>query len=223
MHRHSEPPLALAFIDVERQKKGHKNCPLCGSLHSGTVDHQIPRTLHPAFSIFSRNLVRACKCNSIKNDAISGILQVQRILHPYFDDCMAKRLVRAEIRDYGPAPKISLQILMDRLDPDFPAVEYHVNRIVDRTQVKEFLHDRWAKLIRKPTNLVPMLSNTFATKNELVGIINDQCCRTDDVNESLNNWESIFLSGLLEEQTLNRLFLQLTAPGYVAGSSLAWV
>lgn len=219
-----KPPAALAFINVERQDKGHRNCPLCGSLHSGTVDHLIPRTPHPAFSIFSRNLVRACsKCNSSKNDAIAGELAGQRILHPYFDDCLEQRLVSAQFREHGPAPEISLQILLDPLDPIFPAVEYHVRRIVERTPVKQFLHDRWAEFLRKPTNLVPMLFSPFTTRDQLLTILNDQCVRADEVNQSLNNWESIFFSGLLEENTLVWLLSRLTAPAYVPGTPLAWV
>lgn len=217
-----QPPTALTFIETERRANAHRNCPLCGSLHSGTVDHVIPRTPHPAFSIFSRNLVRACKCNSSKNAAMTGPNPGQRILHPYFDDCLAQRLLRANFRQHGPVPKVTLEILVEAHDPMYAAVEYHVDRIVERTAVKNFLVDRWDKFCRKPTTLVPMLRTPIVTMEQLAGVLDDQCRVTDEVHESLNNWDSMFVSGLGEEQTLEWLFGRLSAPGYLPGSALEW-
>jgi len=154
---------------------------------------------------------------------MAGQMAGQRILHPYFDNCLAQRLVRAQFREHGPVPKISLSILMNPLDPMFLAVEYHVSRIVERTPVKGFLHDRWVEFCRKPTNLVPMLLTPFTTQDQLFTILNDQCVRADEINQSLNNWESMFFAGLTEEQTLAWLFDQLRSPAYIPGAPLAWM
>lgn len=223
LHAHfKSPPKALDFISKDRGEAGHKTCPLCGSLHSGTVDHLIPRTPYPAFSIFSRNLVRACKCNSTKNAAVEGAAPGERILHPYFDDCLSERLLRANIRDHGKAPKITIEVVVPPAHPAHAAIDYHVRTIVDRTAVKGFLHDRWAAMCRKPANIVPHLDQLITSRPQLQEVLKAECRRIDEVRESKNNWESIFIAGLLEADTFEWLFARLSSPAYTPGSSLEW-
>lgn len=70
-------------------------CPMCGSLHSGTLDHIFPQSDYPEFAVFSRNLVPACKCNSKRQNDLLGDGQGERILHPYYDVCLGERLLSA--------------------------------------------------------------------------------------------------------------------------------
>jgi 5-methylcytosine-specific restriction endonuclease McrA len=223
LHAHfKSPPRALDFIDDERRGRGHKSCPMCGSLHSGTVDHVIPRTAFPAFTVFSKNLVRACKCNSSKNDLIAGQLNGARVLHPYFDECLNERLLRARIRNHGPAPEIDLEVLMDPNAPEFPAVRFHIDRIVLRTGLLSYLRHMWVELCRKPSNLIPLLSRAILDLGQLEVALSDQLSRVDEVRESKNNWDSIFVAGLLENESKSWLLQRVTAPTYIAGMPLEW-
>lgn len=62
---------------------GH--CPYCGYGHASTLDHYLPKTKFPQFSVLPLNLVPACKdCNTGKSSAIVTTIDDQD-LHPYFD------------------------------------------------------------------------------------------------------------------------------------------
>lgn len=60
-------------------------CPFCGFGHASTLDHYLPKSKYPQFSVLPLNLVPCCKdCNSGKH-ADSAITEAQQSLHPYFD------------------------------------------------------------------------------------------------------------------------------------------
>ena len=60
-------------------------CPLCGQRNASTIDHYLPKSLYPLYSVTMVNLIPACKdCNKDKRD--SEIRQPEdAIIHPYFD------------------------------------------------------------------------------------------------------------------------------------------
>ncbi|HXL30822.1 MAG TPA: HNH endonuclease [Bradyrhizobium sp.] len=69
-----------------RQTPGLLCCPMCGSPTTGGLDHYLPRSAYPEFSIMAANLVPACThCNSgVKGNICRGI-SPERFIHPYFD------------------------------------------------------------------------------------------------------------------------------------------
>jgi hypothetical protein len=63
-----------------------ERCPYCGVGRATTLDHYLPKSRYPQFSVTPDNLVPACKdCQGKKGRhvAASGAAQT---LHPYFDD-----------------------------------------------------------------------------------------------------------------------------------------
>jgi hypothetical protein len=57
-------------------------CPLCSQLPVAMLDHYLPKSKYPAYSIFPANLVPSChRCNLIKLSKANGLT-----LHPYYDD-----------------------------------------------------------------------------------------------------------------------------------------
>jgi hypothetical protein len=61
-------------------------CPLCGEVgHVRTLDHYLPKSNFPLYSVLPLNLVPCCRdCNSEKLNAFSTNQEGQT-LHPYFD------------------------------------------------------------------------------------------------------------------------------------------
>ena len=207
------PPKDLKHITELREGSEYLVCPMCGSLHSGTLDHLLPQGGYAAFAIFSLNLVPACKCNSKRGELLVGPNADERILHPYFDHCLAERLIEAHFEDLGPVPKVSIRLCIDDTHPEHSAIVFHCRSIVERTAVTQYLRDRWIDICRKPSLVVRALEHNPQTRDELQQILEKELDMLDDLHRGKNNWNSIFVAGLLDKNVLRWLFMQLHMPG----------
>ena len=64
----------------------NQRCPLCGLGIVNTLDHYLPKTHFPVFSVEPNNLIPACEwCQGEKRECYASTIGGQ-ILHPYFDD-----------------------------------------------------------------------------------------------------------------------------------------
>lgn len=210
MQKHyKSPPAALSFIAQYRNKSDCLCCPMCGSFAVGTLDHIFPKASYPHFSFFSKNLVPACKCNSLRGTKLLGTQPGQRILHPYFDGCLSKRLVIASFEDLGDVPKIGLKICLGEDDPYFPAVHYHIENVVAQTTILRHISRLWSKLLLRPATVLPTMTLPKQSLANLGKGIEVELARLDDYYESKNNWSSVFLAGLLDAQVLSWLHSRL--------------
>jgi hypothetical protein len=189
-------------------------------MHSGTLDHYLPKNGFPIFSAFSKNLVPACKCNSKRGETLLGINPGERVLHPYFDECLGERLLSAKFEDLGKVPKVSLALLVPSGHPDYVAIDFHVRSIVQRSAVIRYLADRWSSLIRKPSLVVRALATNIATQTEVQSLLEEERNFLDDLHQGKNNWNSIFISGLLDPPVTAWIAAKLALPGRVPGSEL---
>ncbi|MEE4454402.1 HNH endonuclease signature motif containing protein [Novosphingobium resinovorum] len=210
---YASPPKVIEFIDRLRDEGEINTCPMCGSFFSGTLDHIFPKEDFAVFAIFGLNLVPACKCNSRRGTALIGPGPGERVLHPYFDDVLDQRLLGAHFEDLGQAPLTSIQLLIDPADADYAAVAYHYRRIVMRTRIADFMRRSWSKLIVRPSNIAMELRHNPQTRGDLEEVLERQREREDDVAESRNNWKSVFLTGLLEDEVVDWMFDHLSRPG----------
>jgi hypothetical protein len=88
----------------EKLRLSAKNniCPLCNQRTVTTLDHVLPKTLYPIFSVTPFNLIPACAdCNKIKDTYRPSIPQ-EEILHPYYDDISPKQYLYAEFNEETP-------------------------------------------------------------------------------------------------------------------------
>lgn len=210
---YASPPQAVGFIKDLREESGVTSCPMCGSFACGTLDHVIPKADQAAFAVLGLNLVPACRCNHKRSTTYVGSGPGERVLHPYFDKVLARRLLAARIENPGPVPRISLRILLPHTHCRYPAILFHLKNVVGRTQVLDHLRRRWAKLIRRPGTVIVPLKGNPRTPFDLDMILSDERDRLDDLHDSRNNWDSIFLNGLLENSIQAWLFNALTRPG----------
>ncbi|TIW22876.1 MAG: hypothetical protein E5V65_02780 [Mesorhizobium sp.] len=217
---YNSPNADLHHIKEIRSRSEVSTCPMCGSLHSGTLDHLLPKTAFPAFSIFGLNLVPACKCNGLRSTHLIGANPGERILHPYFDDVLEQRLIAVRFTELGPVPLAAMRVLLDTNDPRFAAVAFHVRNVVERTGVLRFMSKSWATLIRRPGLLTVDLSVDPVSREELQEILQNELTRCDGFHESRNNWLSMFVAGLLDDDVLDWLYDQFSRPGRQANDPL---
>jgi hypothetical protein len=217
---YSSPPADLAHITAMRESTEHLVCPMCGSMHSGTLDHYLPKEGYPIFSVFSKNLVPACKCNSKRGEALSGNNPGERVLHPYFDDCLSERLVSGKFEDLGEVPRVSLALMIPEAHPDYPAISFHVRTIVERSAIRKYLANKWSLLFRKPSLVVRAFAENIATLAEVEAILENERAALDAAHYGMNNWNSVFISGLLDPLVTDWLFVRLSAAGRVPDGPL---
>lgn len=63
----------------------HGKCPYCGFGQVSTLDHYLPKSKYPFFSIVANNLIPSCKdCNTGKSSDVAVVVGAQSI-HPYYD------------------------------------------------------------------------------------------------------------------------------------------
>ncbi|MGA5310454.1 HNH endonuclease [Micromonospora taraxaci] len=74
-------------------------CPLCGKGEVSELDHYLPKSLYPEFSMLSWNLVPACeRCNDIKSNVVGVTVDEGRFFHVFYDKVTeVEPLLKAEL------------------------------------------------------------------------------------------------------------------------------
>ena len=94
-------------------------CPLCAYGIPTTLDHFLPKTRYPEFSILPINLLPCCKdCNHAKGEYFTAE-ENQQYLHPYYEDYSSKKWLEARLTysiDNAPAFTFFVNPESDDLD-----------------------------------------------------------------------------------------------------------
>lgn len=194
---YKSPPLGLGIIENIRNFGSPTVCPMCGSLKPSQVDHVAPKDIYPEYSFYSRNLVPACDCNGLKKLTFKGEHPGERILHPYYDKIMDERLAFLYFSGDLLTPNVTLLI-----EPGHNmnvAVKFHVEQILMKTRIFPWANSKWATLLRKPDRFLPALKYHpgEVDLDVFIKIVTTQLTDTDEVYETPNNWESMFLTGII--------------------------
>lgn len=129
-----------------RKQKGLRSCPVCGSSETGGLDHYLPRTDYPEFSIMRANLVPACgHCNSGAKGATIHGANPRRFIHPYFDPWAAEPLWFAEVVRPLEAATFVARPLATLGEPRLQIVEFHLQNVLG-WQFERFAENLWATL-----------------------------------------------------------------------------
>jgi len=177
---------------MSRTRSGE--CPMCGSAQAGTLDHYLPKSIFPEFSILGKNLVPACSyCNNTKSDRLpTG--PSSRFFHPYFDQLPPARVLFANI-DVEDTVTVDYQI---RRSPDVDAqlvdvLEFHFVELglakIYRANANGELFNRYEAL----TEYLGPGQDVDAVKRYL-----DREARSCRAYRGLNDWKTALLSTLAQ-------------------------
>jgi len=74
-------------------------CPFCCIGEASTLDHYLPKELHPQFAIYSGNLVPCCSpCNTRKSQLVlDDKTEIRLFLHPYFDPIPDEQFIKLNV------------------------------------------------------------------------------------------------------------------------------
>lgn len=92
----------VARTIYDRIKAATVRCPLCGAREVRQLDHHLPKTKYPAYTLLPANLVPSCRdCNEDKL-AVSPTTSSEETIHPYFDDFASESWLYAEVKETQP-------------------------------------------------------------------------------------------------------------------------
>ncbi|MGX4744612.1 hypothetical protein [Providencia rettgeri] len=205
---YSSPPISHKIIDKMRKDTRVSLCPMCGSLHSGQLDHILPKTTWPEFSILTKNLVPACQCNREKGTITSQNPNI-RILHPYYDDILSDRLISINIENLGQVPDISVKIVKKNTHPLYQSIHYHIKNVVLKNGMLDYQKRRWETFYLNPRSIVRGITPKLRKKNEIVNVLIEELKLVDKTHGGKNNWNSIFVSGLINSNVIKWLLVEL--------------
>lgn len=200
----------LKHISEIRAQFATESCPMCGSLFScWSLDHLLPQDQYGEFAIFSLNLVPACQCNILRGNKIIGNNPGERVLHPYFDECLAERLIIAKFENLEQIPNIRLSLCITATHPEFAAINFHLREIVEKTSILTYLNKQWNKLCLTPSSIIRELEDNPESVDQLKEILQNELKYSDKLHNGKNNWYSIFIAGLLDNTVLEWLLAKL--------------
>lgn len=196
---YASPPNSLLHI-AKIRASSPRVCPMCGSPKTTSLDHLLPKEDYPEFSIFSKNLVPACDCNSKRGKATKNQLTGARVLHPYFDCCMLERQLSCSISPRLRFPQVDIAIAYaNPTDPLITSIKFHYDKVVKPSGLIGWLESQWSSLVDYPGGVIHTLpQERITTADELRGYLEDALQRYDRSHGTPNNWYSIFVHGLLE-------------------------
>lgn len=218
---YEEPPDSLSpHLDQMRKQLSPDSCPMCGAKNPSTLDHIIPKTAFPEFSLFSKNLVPACICNSLRENVYVSVSSLnEHVLHPYFDKILSNRLAIADIRvpigGDKRSHKIGIKIITKSNSKYFPRVQLHINSVVRKTNIVNYISNRWVKLCRNPYRLLQIPKRNLRLNN-LVSELKIRLRYEDNYHDTPNNWESFLWAGILKSTSATK-FLKFRADAISSG------
>lgn len=116
--------------------------------------------------------------------------------------------------------RFTLVLLIPNTHPLHSAIAFHVREIVQRSAVVRYLADRWSSLFRKPSLVVRAFAENIAMQAEVQALLEAERDSLDDLHKGKNNWNSIFVNGLLDPSVVAWLASRFATPGRVPDSPL---
>lgn len=163
-----------------------ERCPFCGIGTVTTLDHYLPKTEFPTFSVLPYNLVASCKdCNTGKL-ASYATTQNTQTLHPYYDDFTSEQWLYArvlqplKIEFYVQPPVFWNQIDKDRVQKHFDNYKLDKRFSVEASNVLAALSHKFTQYFSSSTDIKNELEREYKIHKDL----------------HLNSWETAMYQAL---------------------------
>jgi len=206
---YNNPPKELEYLE-ELRDSSPDSCPMCGSSHSASLDHLLPKEDYPEWTIFSQNLVPACECNTKRGQTLIGDrVNNERILHPYFDVILQKRNIHCHIRPEDGYKIVNIRLECINHGIEFNAVKFHLQEVVIKAGIINWLEKQWVKIYQEPVRIIQTLDEDKLIDNmkELDILLEKLLNRLDKRHQSKNNWESILIYGILKDSDVKKFIM----------------
>ena len=195
--------LARKYYDSIFLSAANGKCPFCSQRIVKTLDHYLPKSEYPIYSVVPINLVPSCAdCNK---DKLADIPKCSKdeTLHPYYDDVegeiwLSSKIVTInpdlEIEFYVSPPKKWSKLLYDRAKNHL--IAYKLNELYSIHAVEEF-HNIKQQLVR-----LFQKGGSVLLKEHL------EDCYESRLSYDKNSWQTAFYRGLINDTDfINGMFI----------------
>lgn len=191
-YRMVKTPLGRVYYNQLMSAAQYGKCPLCSVREVDALDHYLPKSKYPVYSVTPINLVPACTpCNIGKRIDYPSTSEEQT-LHPYYDNVENVSWIIATVLQNNPisfeysvaVPNGWTQILKDRAKNHFES--FHLNELFS-THANEELRGA-KKQLEKLYNYDPNLMKAHL-----------QECYNSRLELGVNSWQAVMYNTLLND------------------------
>lgn len=195
----------VRWIGQFRRAKHLSHCPLCGSHNPSQLEHYLPKSYFPEYTIFSWNLVPTCSiCNPKRGHHAHKPGQAHPLIHPYFEPHLALSPVfNAAIRPPYEAVTFLPKVMGPYSEDTMRRLEWQLEKCFDLDKFAIWLESSWR---------VFHISNAgvFASAAEMREyLLREYSARVKITGP--NSWDSIFYRALLADSVAQN-WLRTTEP-----------
>ncbi|QBX35018.1 hypothetical protein E4191_10080 [Paracoccus liaowanqingii] len=214
LYLYDKPPLGLPYLNSLRDSLSGETCPMCGGENPTTLDHYLTKQKYPEYALLAFNLVPACACNGDRGERLYNQATGARILHPYYDDCLLRPLVRILFDPGETPPKFTIDYLLSMHDPNYENLKYHVENIILRTNFMSFFSKNWFRVRDRPGDILAGYSKCMSTKMDFQNYLAGQH-EASFGGQGPNSWRAIFFRSILNKNVSGWLYNRYHANGYI--------
>lgn len=195
---YEHPPKELkALIKQRRHDHGLTECPYCGNpIKPDTLDHFIPKTPWPEYSIYPNNLVPQCRgCAPIKGDEYyCKSSDSVKFIHPIFSDLLENTTfkITVDFNITNNQPSFNIKLITSGMDEfSVKRVLLHAEKLKFKERILKFCYEEYyawkAKLSSKKFDIKDALNQRINEKPD-----NDLC----------KDWKTALYKGFLNQVNL---------------------
>lgn len=186
-----------SILDTMRRKHGLMFCPSCGEPGKpGTLDHYLPKTDYPEYSVVFENLTPMCEACQAKKGASDVNDEGNKLfIHPYFDPIQDAFLSLVISEPYESPTSFSVEVDQGTPEQIRTLFERHLSEIGFRERFEEFCIGEYSGLLSLFT-----IERDSPNPESAERIINRFLLQNK--RQSHNRWEAIFYRGVLSNPDL---------------------
>lgn len=195
-------------IKDEIKKISELKCPYCGIESPYNLDHFLPRSRFPEFSIFAPNLIYVCsRCNTTyKSDDIITPTGERKFFNPYYDDFIeTTQFLKCEINLNGsvyPSFRFYIEDLSATMPYEYSVMKNHFEAMhLETRYMEQIVKEKFRIFKNEYINL--QQRTYYDTSLEKIKSDIDKRLRGYQ-GENINNYEKVFWESLKDcDECLN--------------------
>ena len=183
-------------------------CPSCGEDGKPeTLDHYLPKTHYPEYSILTKNLVPMCsKCQGVKLAEVLSNSGQRQFIHPYFDK-ITFPLFYVVVHTPYLAPSNFEVLICDNLPPQLRELAArHIRALDIDTRFSDYCREKYIHLLK--------ITSEMRESDESIAQMLPVFIRMESM-KTINSWPAVFYRSVLMDKSLMQYLEGDSLPKYI--------